>query len=228
MKHSCPHCNIEFELAVDDEQELDAAVPCPTCGKEVPTGPQSSINIDVDFELDSPTELDEAMADTTGPIPESLSDATGPIPESLSDATGPIEDLSESTPESADEATDTNANELQITDSESLAEITGMGFDVEQEVSKLADVNLNMPGTYHRTGRVLHHATDVIWTGKPRKVSDKASTDDQSDSAPAETSGKAITETMADKDLVVATPPPVPSGPPPVPSAPPPKTTPPE
>ena len=41
-------------------------------------------------------------------------------------------------------------------------------FSGAQEVSHLNDVDLTMIGTYHRTGRVLHHATDVVWTERPR------------------------------------------------------------
>jgi len=40
-----------------------------------------------------------------------------------------------------------------------------LGFDEhEPEVSQLADLNLNMTGTYHRASRALHHATDVVFS----------------------------------------------------------------
>lgn len=41
------------------------------------------------------------------------------------------------------------------------------GFDEDSmEVSHLSDVDLTMAGTYHRTGRKIHHATDVVWTDR--------------------------------------------------------------
>ncbi|MFT5430647.1 MAG: hypothetical protein ACI9OJ_001323, partial [Myxococcota bacterium] len=50
------------------------------------------------------------------------------------------------------------------------SESSAFGFDGPQEqtgeISALQDVDLTLVGTYHRTGRKLHHATDVVWTGQ--------------------------------------------------------------
>ena len=45
-------------------------------------------------------------------------------------------------------------------------DLSSPGFG--SEVSALQDVDLGIIGTYHRAGRKLQHATDVVWTGQQR------------------------------------------------------------
>jgi len=44
------------------------------------------------------------------------------------------------------------------------------GGEVSGEVSQLDDVDLTLIGSYHATGRHLHHATDVVWSGRKGAV----------------------------------------------------------
>jgi DNA-directed RNA polymerase subunit RPC12/RpoP len=184
MKQRCPHCNAEFDLAVDNEQELDTAVPCPTCGKEVPTGPQSSIDIDVELDLGEAEESGTAAAD-----PEAGFGGDGettPVFDGDHDAASVFDEDSD--------AEDTGDEETSVASEKSVGESSSPGFDQDQEVSQLQDVDLNMAGTYHRTGRVLHHATDVVWTGKRRKVKKERGEAESAEEGPAEEGPPVVAE----------------------------------
>ena len=155
MKLDCPHCGTSFEAA--DDRDPTADVTCPNCMQSFSVAEAgSSSGDDGDFGF----ELDDLMSYSGIGTVASLD----------------LEATATSAPESF-EARDTkgspepDSQTFETSFDEAVAEMSAIGFDEADpertgDVSHLRDVDLTMIGTYHRTGRKLHHATDVVWTGK--------------------------------------------------------------
>ena len=161
MKLDCPHCGTSFEAA--DDRDPTADVTCPNCMQSFSVAEAgSSSGDDGDFGF----ELDDLMSYSGIGTVASLD----------------LEATATSAPESF-EARDTkgspepDSQTFETSFDEAVAEMSAIGFDEADpertgDVSHLRDVDLTMIGTYHRTGRKLHHATDVVWTGKGESEED--------------------------------------------------------
>lgn len=170
MKIDCPHCGARFDVADERALEDGATAPCPECLETCAisgagSDPFGSGEFDLGFDLSG---VASDAAGTNAPV----APPGDGIPTDPGGGSGAGFALGG---ESSLELSD-----FSFEDSRAAEKSSAFGFDVapdEQtgEVSALQDVDLTMVGTYHRTGRKLHHATDVVWTGK-RGVEPEAST----------------------------------------------------
>lgn len=147
MRLGCPHCAAWFDVA--DERAADPAksVTCPECLEVF------------------------AVREAKHP------DASTPSVDDEADFGFELDGLSRAGLSRAgfEETGMRSAEPSRISLSNVIGERSAPGFDVHQpestgEVSSLRDVDLTLAGTYHRTGRKLHHATDVVWTGRGKEA----------------------------------------------------------
>ena len=198
MKLTCPSCSTGFPVADDLAETFGATATCPSCGAEV-AAKEGSMS-DLDFAIDLNVEFTDSGV---RPIPtrsgeKSRSDAIDTSTQSLEAAPPP--------PESGPTG-------VFAPGPASNAGLFGDFSGKSDEVSQLGDVDLTMIGTYHRTGRVLHHATDVVWTGRPREPGDAVDMSDPRAAGPGahEAAARRSAVVTGAPTMAAVRPPPAPS-----------------
>ncbi|MBT9559295.1 MAG: tetratricopeptide repeat protein, partial [Myxococcales bacterium] len=147
MKLGCPHCGASFDVAEERAADPSKSITCPECLEVFPVG-QANRGDSIGAGGNDPGEDDDFGFELDGLSRAGLSQI------------------------GFEEAGGKSAEASRIQLSGVLRDkATGAGFEKSQpdsvgEVSSLKDVDLTLAGTYHRTGRKLHHATDVVWTGR--------------------------------------------------------------
>ncbi len=166
MNVKCPSCRTVIVVDDDKSQPFGVTLPCPSCGASVPVGDGGGS--DLEFSLDVNVEFTDSGLNAI-PAPAA-----------------PPARAMKATTQSLAEAEASDPFGIEISNSNRDAK-SSFSFDNPgrgTEVSRLGDVDLNVAGTYHRTGRVLHHATDVVWTGRQKEAMESAGVEQVSVSDP--------------------------------------------